>query len=333
MKYSYNYSRKKNGRYINPFVEDTKRTIKDIFKWKMGYFKEKKDLLIPPKDFEYPTHAHDVDLSEPYVLWINHSTFLIHVEGLHFLTDPIWNGCCSPIPFVGLKRQHSPGLLIEDLPKIDYILISHDHYDHLDKKSVIKLHQKFPHINWIVPKGVKKWMNKRSIKRVIELDWFEDVSYNTSSGLSIQIYATPAQHFSGRVYVNANKTLWVGYVVEIKKNEKLLKRFYFSGDTGYNPYDFKRIGRKWNKMDLSMIPIGTYEPRDFMRPVHVNPQEAVTIHKEVGSRFSVGMHWKTFRLSDEPMNLPPYGLYMAMKENHLNPKDFVALEPGVYVNF
>ena len=283
MKYSYNPARKEDGRYINPFMEDTKRTIKDIFRWKMGYYKGKEKTELPPEDFHYPSHSHEVDLMQPYVLWINHCSFLIHVEGLYFLTDPIWNGCCSPIPFVGLKRYHSPGLLLKDLPKIDYVLISHDHYDHLDKKSILDLHNRFPHTNWIVPQGVKKWMKKRKIKRVIELNWYEDVSYSTSTGISINICATPAQHFSGRVCINANKTLWVGYVVEIKKDDKLLKRFYFSGDTGYNQYDFKHIGKKWNKMDLSLIPIGTYEPRDFMKPVHVNPLEAVAIHKEVGS--------------------------------------------------
>jgi len=291
----------------------------------VGYFRDHPFELVP-EGFSYPLPDRELNLEMPWAMWIGHSTYLISVGGRHFLTDPIWSKRCSPVPFFGPRRKISPPIEIEDLPKIDYVLISHDHYDHLDRRSVERLHAQFPEILWIVPLGVKKWFKALEIKNVVELGWWDEIAL----GSTFKIHGVPAQHFSGRRAPDLNKTLWMGYVVE---NLLISKTFYFVGDTGYNSHDFKQIGKSFSKIDLSLIPIGSYSPRTFMAPVHIEPQDAVQIHQDVGSGLSLGMHWKTFRLSEEPMNQPPYDLFLAMKAKKLDPKSFLALDPGQKVNW
>ena len=262
----------------------------------------------------------------PWAMWLGHSTYLLSVNDKQFLTDPIWSNRCSPVPFMGPKRKHPAPLPIEHLPQIDYVLISHDHYDHLDRRSVAKLHARFPNITWVVPMGVKVWFEKLGITKVVELSWWEDVTIDST----FRITAVPSQHFSGRRAPDMNKTLWAGYVVE---NVLDAKTFYFVGDTGYNEVDFKEIGKKFSRIDLSLIPIGAYSPRKFMASVHAEPKDSVKIHIEVSSRLSLGMHWKTFCLSEEPMEQPPFDLFLAMKEQKLDPSYFLPIEPGQKINW
>jgi len=314
----------KRRRFRCPYIKDEKRSLWNILLWRLGFYDEKKSLPAPPEQFSYPRLSKEVNPLFPTAMWMGHCTFLISCSGKNILTDPIWSDRCSPIPCYGPKRRHLPPVSFEDLPRIDLILISHNHYDHLDVKTIKKLHRSFPEAVWIVPTGLKKWFKKRGIEKVNELFWWEDGKYE-----GINITAVPGQHFSGRSIFDRNRSLWSGYVVEFQNK----KRFYFVGDTGYNPYDFKSLGEHFKKMDLSLIPIGTYLPRSFMSPVHVNPQEAVQIHQDVHSTLSIGMHWKTFPLSDEPMNQPPYDLFLAMQEKSLDPQTFLPLEPGEKVNW
>lgn len=311
------------GLFSNPHVRDTRRTIWDFFLWKIGHYRDSPPLQPPPADFYYPASPAPFERELPSALWVGHSTFLLDIEGVHVLTDPVWDRYCSPVPFPSLRRQIAPPLLLEDLPPIDYILLSHNHYDHLDAKTVTHLRTFHPQAQWIVPLGVAKWFQQRRISSVCELNWWE--SFQTSE---CTITAVPAQHFSGRFLWDKNRTLWNGYVVERGK-----KRLYFVGDTGYNGVDFKAIGARWPFMDLSLIPIGTYSPQEFMQPVHISPFEAVQIHQEVHSRFSLGMHWKTFRLSEEPLHRPPYDLYLAMQAKKLPFASFLPIDVGLYVNW
>jgi N-acyl-phosphatidylethanolamine-hydrolysing phospholipase D len=310
-------------RFINPFEDKIRKHLFHFLLWKLGYYKE----LLPCDSFEesfvYPVQLPSFDEKLPSCVWINHSSFLIELAGVSVLTDPVFSSYCSPIPRIGPKRLHEPPFRIEDLSKVDVVLISHNHYDHLDKKSVMALFQRFPKILWVVPTKLKKWFTKLGIENVVQLSWWESFSQNR-----VKISSVPAQHFSGRYLFDLNHTLWSGYVVEVGH-----KRFYFSGDTGYNAFDFKKIGERWGSIDLSLIPIGAYSPRKFMKPVHVNPTEAVEIHQDVRSKLSIGMHWKTFRLSEEPIKRPPFDLFLAMKEAKLDPKSFIAIEPGIYVNW
>ncbi|MBS0629062.1 MAG: MBL fold metallo-hydrolase [Verrucomicrobia bacterium] len=320
-----NKSRKVAGRYINPHIGNIRRKTKDFLLWSLGFFRDHPFELVP-EGFTYPIPHREHDPNQPWAMWIGHSTYLISIGGVHLLTDPIWSKRCSPVPFFGPKRKTAPPLKISQLPKIDYVLISHDHYDHLDRRTVERLRRRFPHILWIVPKGVKKWFEKRGIKQVVELDWWEEAYIEGA----FKVSAVPTQHFSGRTTPHANRTLWLGYVFE-ELNTK--KTFYFVGDTGYNPYDFKAIGARFPKIDLSLIPIGAYSPRQFMSTVHIEPKDAVHIHKDVGSKFSLGMHWKTFRLSEEPQEQPPYDLLKALKAQNIDPKTFLAPDPGIKINW
>ncbi|MBS0626690.1 MAG: MBL fold metallo-hydrolase [Verrucomicrobia bacterium] len=295
----------------------------------MGYFDDKADLSEMPSSFSFPLKPTSTDLTKPKALWINHSTFFIKMNGVHFLTDPIWGRRCSPLPFLGPIRKHQAPIALEDLGKVDHVLISHNHYDHLDKKTVLSLHKLYPHIKWWVPLGVKKWFTRMGINSVEELGWWESVQIHCPNNLShtLQFTAVPAQHFSGRSFKDVGKTLWAGWVVE-SFAPSFTKRLYFVGDTGYNPVDFKSIGNRWSHMDLSLIPIGSYVPRKFMSPVHIDPWQAVKIHQEVNSKQSIGMHWNTFRLSDEERNRPPYDLFLALKEANIDPLTFLAVPPG-----
>ncbi|MEM8728136.1 MAG: MBL fold metallo-hydrolase, partial [Chlamydiota bacterium] len=268
----------------------------------------------------------------PRVTWINHCTFLVSVGNLSLLTDPIWSVRCSPLSFLGPKRRHEAPLTLEKLPRIDFVLLSHDHYDHFDTKTLLKLAELNPGITWIIPLGLKKRLHKLNFRHIIEMKWWEQIPIGMR-GQEVVITAVPAQHFSGRGIFDKNRTLWTGFVVDFVHREKRDKRLYFVGDTGYNQKDFKKIGKEFGTMDLSLIPIGTYVPEAFMDAVHISPHKAVAIHDEVGSLLSVGMHWKTFRLSSEDLEQPPYDLYRALKQRGIEPETFRVLEPGQTINW
>lgn len=314
-------------KFLNPHILTTKRNFFHFLLWCVGYYKDPQPVKPIPQDFSYPNPCEVVNVNQPQVTWVNHSTFWVQAYGKSILTDPIWNKRCSPLPFLGPKRKLTARPACESIQHLDYVIISHNHYDHLDKPTILQLVHEHPACVWIVPKGIKKWFIRVfSIpsKQVIELDWWENFY---AEGLIFT--ATPAQHFSGRGLFDHDHTLWMGCVIEFQNR----KRLYFAGDTGYNDHDFKTIGQKFGGMDLSLLPIGAYAPRKFMQPVHVNPQEAVLIHQEVGSKLSVGGHWGTFRLSNEGLERPPYDLYCALKKADVGTNTFRILNPGQTINW
>lgn len=320
--------RNKTGKgYKNPYEKTLRRSFFHWLFFVMGFYEDKNPRPNIPAHFQYPQVDQKVDPNQPKITWVNHSTFLIEVNGLKILTDPIWSKRCSPFQFIGPKRNHAPGILLERLPKIDLILISHNHYDHLDKPTVKKLHKKFPDISWISPKGTTKWFNRLGIKNVMEFDWWDQKKLDN---YALSITAVPAQHFSGRHPFDVNKTPWLGYILEFQKHNKTL---YFAGDTGYNNIHFNEIGEKFKSIDLSIIPIGAYTPKKFMHSVHTSPHEAVHIHREVNSKLSVGSHFLTFPLSKEKKGQPPYDLYLAMEEAELDHNTFRVLQPGQTINW
>ena len=311
------------ARYTNPHIRHLRRSFWDVILWKMGRYDDPIPKLSPPPDFLYPARPKSYLPSLPSAVWMGHSTYLIELGGLRILTDPVWDSYCSPIPLSLLRRYSEPPIALADLPPVDLVLLSHNHYDHLDAKSVAYLSRFHPQVQWIVPEGLSRWFHRRKIHSVTEIGWWK--THQTRNCL---ITAVPTQHFSGRTLWDMNKTHWNGYVLQTAG-----KSLYFTGDTGYNPKDFKAIGERFSRMDLSLIPIGTYSPQKFMQPVHINPAEAVQIHQEVGSQLSLGMHWNTFHLSDEPHDRPPYDLYLAMKEKGLAFETFLPIGIGVHVNF
>ena len=321
-------------KFSNTFIGNIRRSAVDFVLWTLGYYDAILPSAIPPEGFEYPRTICPFDCKMPLAMWINHSTFILDVYGIRFLTDPIWSDRPSPFKFVGPKRSHSPPVTMAGLEKLDVIFISHNHYDHTDKRTIIALNKLYPNVLWCVPSGLKRWFNRRGIENVKEFSWWEEhvVCLSTPSA-SLRIVAVPAQHNSGRTIFDIDKTLWVSYVVEVSCLDEMNKTFYFVGDSGYNPYDFKKIGATFPNIDLSLCPIGAYEPRRFMRTVHANPRDAVDIHLDVGSKKSIGMHWKTFKLSNELENQPPYDLYTEMKRRNLDINQFFPVKPGETVNW
>ena len=321
--------------FTNPYLTNPRRKLIDFFLWQLGYYNDVKKPRKKPKTFSFPNKNEKSSAQKPQITWVNHSTFLVEIGGIRLLTDPIWSKRCSPFNFIGPKRQHEHGVKIDQLPNVDIVLISHDHYDHLDKKTVLYLMSRFPKILWVVPLGLKKWFQKRGASNIIELSWWESSASHQLNfpKISLKVTAVPAQHFSGRGIFKKNRTLWVGYVIEFITKEKELKRLYFVGDTGYNDEDFKAIGKTFKKMDLSLIPIGAYVPKKFMSPVHIGPSKAVQIHQEVHSHLSLGMHWKTFHLSEEGVEQPPYDLYCELRNKRIDPKTFRVINIGQTINW
>lgn len=310
---------RENFRFFNPFEPETKRSLFHFFLWMIGFYKDPKSPFLVPSDFKYPNKEEVV--SGDKIQWINHSTFLVESQGVRFLTDPVWQ---EKLTFIGPKRHIQPAIKLEELPKVDYVLISHNHYDHLDKTTLRKLKVLQKDLIFIVPCGLKNWFLKNlGDVTVFELDWWEKKKIN-----EVTFIATPAQHFSGRSLFDRDRSLWMGIICEIKG-----KRFYFAGDTGYNSFHFKKIGEAFGSIDLSLLPIGAYLPRGFMAPVHINPKEAVTIHKEVNSYLSVGGHFGTFKLSKEALEQPPYDLFLALNEEKLSWENFRILRPGQSISW
>src|SRR5262249_3115121 len=202
------------------------------------------------------------------VSFVNHSTFLIQVDGTNILTDPIWSMRASPFQWIGPRRHRAPGLRFEDLPPVDLILLSHNHYDHLDVCSILRLPAEWSP-SLIVPLGNRRFLEKRGVRSVREVDWWD--LQNVTNGL--EVTSRPSRHFSVRGLRDRNKTLWCGYV--IKGPSGIV---YFAGDTGFGGH-FDQIGRLFGEIRLALLPIGAFRPRWFMSPVHMSPDEAVRAHR------------------------------------------------------
>ena len=233
--------------------------------------------------------------------WIGHSTVLLQFGGLNLLTDPVFSQRASPIQWLGPRRVMDPALSVNALPPLDMVLLSHNHYDHLDRPSVKRISRAHPDAKWIVPLGLGAYIRGWGPRDIVELDWWQQT---VISGL--RVTATPARHFSGRRLRDRNKSLWCGFALELEG-----KRTYFAGDTAYHP-EFGEIGARCGPFDFVMIPIGAYDPRWFMQRVHVDPEEAVQIYADLVAPHAgqllplmLGIHWGTFRLTDEPMDEPP----------------------------
>src|SRR5699024_5016334 len=247
--------------------------------------------------------------NQPQLAWIGHSTFLLRYRDTAILTDPVFSRWVSPIQGIGPKRSTSAAMQVADLPTISAVCISHNHYDHLDKNSVQALHKRFGDtLQWFVPLGVKTWFAKRGIRNVVELDWWQSAEVQ-----GLRCSFLPAQHFSGRTLSDSYRTLWGSWMLDMPNF-----RCYFAGDTGYYAPLFHTIGQLFPEIDLALLPIGAYNPRELMRNMHINPEEAVAIHQQLGAALSVGMHWGSFQLTDEPMDEPPKRLAAALMQQGVN---------------
>jgi L-ascorbate metabolism protein UlaG (beta-lactamase superfamily) len=261
------------------------------------------------------------------ITFVNHATMLIQTEGINIITDPVWSDVAGVFDLVGAKRVRPAGAPFEKLPQIDLILLSHNHYDHLDIGTMKRLAERFkPTI--IVPLGVKAYLEREGIGNVIELDWWNEVPF-TYANKTLHIHCVPAQHFSGRGVSDRNKSLWCGFVVQSAQTEDAI---YFAGDSGYGDH-FKRIGEKFTNIKCAMIPIGAFRPKWFMSPVHISPEEAVKVHQDVHSRLSIGMHFGTFPLADDGEHEPVEELQKSLKQASVESSAFRALDLGEWIDF
>lgn len=248
---------------------------------------------IVPRPGAAPVVPYDASAiaGSPSLTWIGHSTFLVRMDGVTFLTDPMFSNRASPLPFAGPRRAVPPGVPLEALPPIDFALLSHDHYDHADYRTVKRLAT--AGVRFVVPSGLAEWV-RRAGGEAIELAWWQTVEI-----AGVPVHCVPAQHFSGRSLRDRNRSLWAGWIVAGAS-----RRFYHVGDTGYSA-DSARIGERLGPVDLATVPIGAYLPSAIMHFVHTTPEEAVRIGLDVRARRIVGMHFGTFDLSDEPLDEPP----------------------------
>ncbi len=271
----------------------------------------------------WPAHV-DTPLRQPLplngaaavVTFIGHSTFLIQSAEGNILTDPMYSERASPLSFVGPKRVRPAAVSFDDLPRISTVLLSHNHYDHCDRWTLGQLARRFDPLV-VTPLGNGSLLRSFGIRKVEELDWWQ-----ASKTAAFPIALTPAHHFSARTPFDRNRALWGGFVFEVGG-----RRVYFAGDSAYAPF-FPAIPQRLGAIDLALLPIGAYEPRWFMRSVHMNPAEAVQVHLDVAASASIGMHFGTFQLTSEGIDDPLLALADARRAQQVAPSRFRTLDFG-----
>ena len=248
--------------------------------------------------------------------FINHITFLLQVPGLNLLTDPVYSERVSPVPWSGPKRVRAPGLAFDALPHIDVVLVSHNHYDHLDLGTLQRLERAHRPLV-LTGLGNRAFLAEHGLAHVREFDWWQGTSHGAAA-----FTCTPAQHWSGRGLAGRNRTLWGGFMIEAGG-----RKVYFAGDSGYSRH-FREIRARFGEVDLALLPIGAYEPRWFMRDQHMDPEEAVRAHLDLGARTSVGTHYGCFQLTDEGIDEPLHALEAARRRHGVSTARFRALDTG-----
>lgn len=322
--------------FQNNYTSATDKSSSEFWRWQRERWlaglpkppQKLTDVVAPDLKFVSANHGK---AQEPAITWIGHATMLVQMGGLNILTDPVFSERASPVQFAGPKRYQAPGIALKDLPRIDVVLLSHNHYDHLDRPSVQALNQQpGGPPQFIVPLGVKKWMAAEGITRVQQLDWWDHTTVKTASG-EVEVHFTPVQHWSARGINDRRATLWGGFAVFAPDFH-----LYFSGDTGYSQ-DFLDTRARFAErqtpalgggFDLALIAVGAYEPRWFMKEQHVNPEEAVQIHLDLAAKRSVGVHWGTFSLTDESLDQPPKDLAAARAAKGLPQEAFDVMAIG-----
>jgi L-ascorbate metabolism protein UlaG (beta-lactamase superfamily) len=260
---------------------------------------------------------------ETRISFVGHVTFLIQTNGLNIITDPVFSDRASPLSFAGPKRVTPPGIAYDNLPKIDVILISHNHYDHMDVPTIKKI--------WLRDKPliIAPLKNDITLKaniphiEIMTLAWGEKTSISQGFEFALE----PAQHWSARGLFDRNKALWGTFIIKTPKGH-----ICFIGDTGYNKKIFQDIGNKYQDILVSLIPIGAYEPRWFMKDIHINPEEAALIHQDLNSKHSIASHFQTFRLADDAYDQPAKELEEALVKYNISPQIFITPKiGGVYL--
>jgi N-acyl-phosphatidylethanolamine-hydrolysing phospholipase D len=320
--------------FRNNYVGTVTKSLGDLLRWQFDRIRQR---LPPPPTMPIPVQAPDLNFVKrnalagtkmiPAVTWIGHATALVQASGLNVLTDPIFSHRASPVQFLGPPRAQAPGIALADLPHIDVVLISHNHYDHLDRGSIVALkNQSGGAPQFLAPIGIKRWLERLGVERAVELDWWQKHVH-----CGVEFHFTPAQHWSGRGLHDRNKTLWGAWSVIADDFH-----WFFSGDTGYSQ-DFIDTRRHFadrqrdsqgGGFDVALIAVGACLPRWFMRMQHVDLDEAVQIHLDLGAKRSVGVHWGTFALADDPLDQPLHELSRACTLKGVSEEAFFLLPVG-----
>ena len=301
--------------YENTNGKPIEKSFQDLLKWATDDIETKIDYIEISNDWE----SLDFEEDDNYGVWVGHSTFLIKKNGITILTDPVFSDRASPFKNIGPKRLIPPAIPLKKLPEIDFITISHNHYDHLDIRSLKDLYTLNSNTIFLVPAGDKKLLERQKIENVYEYEWWEGYLSD-----ELKITFTPVQHWSKRGLFDRNKSLWGGWFFEFNDFS-----IFHAGDTGYSE-DFKSTRIKLGSPKYAFIPIGAYDPEWFMAESHVNPEDAVQIMLDLGAENSFGMHWATFKLTDEDTLEPRERLDAEVKNKKIN--SFIAPIPGTIIN-
>ena len=291
------------GGFQNPWPHAELHSFADFLRWRFLERRQGSRAPDPPRD-SLPKRAPAIVTPRAgagyrSVTWVGHSTVLLQLGGLNVLTDPIWSERASPLRWLGPRRLMRPAVDFDALPAIDVVLLSHNHYDHLDTATVRRIALRFPEAAWLCPLGLGNLLRTFGVRQAFERDWWQSLDTADFSAT-----CAPAQHFSSRAIGDRGDTLWCGWVLAADG-----ARVYFAGDTGLHP-DFATIGARLGPFDLVMLPIGAYEPRWFMRTVHLDPEDAIAAYRALAAAGAIAppclaLHWGTFRLTDEPPEEPP----------------------------
>lgn len=305
-------------RFFNPGQISTDRSLRDIWRWRRSSQPAQWPISVPVKPV-----VPDKTVEDLRITMVGHATLLIQVAGVNVLTDPVWSERASPLGWVGPKRVTAPGVVFENLPPIHVVVISHNHYDHLDLATLKRLHEAHAPLI-IVPLGNDRIIKKTIPQaRVIAKDWHDQL--DVSPVLTVTL--TPAYHWSARGILDRRMALWAGFWLDTPKG-----KLWFAGDTAYGDGTlFCDLYARYGAPDVALIPIGAYEPRWFMAGQHVNPHEAVCIYKDIHAKRALGIHWGTFQLTDEDILAPKEALHAALMAENCDNEQFRAAEPcGVY---
>lgn len=298
-------------KFFNPWGNNNAKTLWDVLKWKLSgsgttWPQEKR------VNTAKAALVKDGQAASVHITYIGHATTYIQDEKLSIITDPQFSERASPLSAIGPRRYRDPGVALAELPAVDYVVVSHNHYDHMDLPSLKKLHERF-HPKFIVPLGNAHFLKNEGIEGVIEIDWWQKEG---------PVQLVPAQHWSARGIGDRNLALWGGFILSLSG-----KNIYFAGDTGYGPH-FKMIQEKVGSIDVSLLPIGAYEPRDFMKNQHMNPEDAVKAHLDLKSKRSFAIHFEVFQLTDEGYDEPRKTILREIEKLHLSADGFFVPDIG-----
>lgn len=306
------------GRFVHPWPLEGEggRGLSDMVRWQLDRLRQPPEPNPPPGTLGVVRSAiarPRAPAGEARITWVGHATFLLQLGGVNVLTDPMWSHRASPLSWLGPARLVEPGVPFDALPPIDVVILSHDHYDHLDEPTVKRLaRSRGDGLQWVTPLGYADWLRRRGARHVVELDWWESADLETGGG-RIAVTATPAQHWTKRSPFSERMRLWASFSVQAAG----LPRIFFCGDSGYFT-GLRTIGQRLGPFAATLLPVGAYEPRWFMKPAHMNPEEAVRAWLDLGGCGTfTAMHWGTFRLTDEPPLEPPVRTRRAWAERGL----------------